>query len=44
VDDESRLYVQTYETKDGRSEYIYDVFDEKGILILHQSLPIKPGG
>ena len=31
VDDENRLYIQTYETGDARPEYIYDIFN-----------PIKP--
>jgi hypothetical protein len=42
VDDENRLYVQTYETQDGPGEYIYDIFNGDGILILQRSLPIKP--
>jgi hypothetical protein len=42
VDEESRLYVQTYERGDSRADYIYDIFNEEGILILRQSLPIKP--
>lgn len=42
VDNEDRLYVQTYETGDSRFEYTYDIFNEDGILILRQSLPVKP--
>jgi 6-bladed beta-propeller len=42
VDDENRLYVQTYETGDSRSGYIYDIYSEEGILMLRQSLPVKP--
>jgi hypothetical protein len=42
VDDENRLYVQTYEMEAVRPEYIYDIFNEEGLFILRKSLPIKP--
>jgi len=42
VDEENRLYVQTYETGDSGPEYTYDIFNEEGIFILRKSLPIKP--
>jgi len=42
VDDENRLYVQTYEMESGQPEYVYDIFNGDGVLILRRSLPIKP--
>jgi hypothetical protein len=33
VDSEERLFVKTYETGEGISEYVHDVFDRDGVLI-----------
>lgn len=41
VDDENRLYVQTYETGENQKDYLYDIFNQKGIYISRKSLPIK---
>jgi 6-bladed beta-propeller len=42
VDDENRLYVQTYERGRSQIEYNYDIFNKDGIFIFRKSLPIKP--
>lgn len=42
VDDDNRLYVQTYETGDGRRQYTYDIFNNQGIFVSRKSLPIRP--
>jgi hypothetical protein len=42
VDDENRLYVQTYERGRSQFEYIYDIFNKDGVFISRKSLPVKP--
>ena len=42
VDDENRIFVQTWEkTKDGKS-YIYDVFDSSGLCVARVPLDVMP--
>ncbi|UCE43392.1 MAG: hypothetical protein JSV17_16580 [Candidatus Aminicenantes bacterium] len=42
VDDENRIFVQTWEkTKDGKA-FIYDVFDSEGICFVKIPLEITP--
>ncbi|MEW5901225.1 MAG: hypothetical protein AB1715_07175, partial [Acidobacteriota bacterium] len=38
IDDESRLFVMTYEKGEGEEEYIYDIFNSQGILIGRKSI------